>query len=75
MTAIAHHAEHGSQLLSTHLRGVGALAKEFASKLRLAEQGELLGLLHDIGKYSDAFQAYIQSAIGVLEDHVCYCYS
>jgi CRISPR-associated endonuclease/helicase Cas3 len=28
--------------------------------------GELIGLLHDLGKYSQEFQAYIQSATGLL---------
>lgn len=46
--------------------GVAALAKRFAAKLGLAEVGELLGLLHDLGKYSQAFQSYLKSAIGAL---------
>lgn len=32
----------------------------------MQEMGELLGLLHDLGKFSAAFQAYLKSAIGAL---------
>lgn len=64
----AHHRESdGSwQSLDVHLNGVAALAKSFAAKLGLAQVGELLGLLHDLGKYSQAFQSYLKSAIGAL---------
>lgn len=50
------------QLLTTHLSETSQLAAEFASKIGLKEVGALLGLLHDLGKYSQEFQAYIQSA-------------
>ncbi len=53
------------QLLHDHLRNVGALAKAFASKLKLESAGELIGLLHDLGKYSKEFQDYIGSALGL----------
>lgn len=53
------------QLLKTHLESVGALAAVFAAKFGLAKHGELIGLLHDLGKYSDEFQAYIKSATGM----------
>jgi len=42
------------------------LAAQFASKLGLQDIGELLGLLHDLGKYSLAFQTYLKSAVGAL---------
>ena len=45
------------QLLSVHLRNVADLAKRFATPLNLAEKAELAGLLHDLGKYADRFQA------------------
>lgn len=54
------------QLLKTHLENVGGLAAIFATKFGLAKHGELIGLLHDLGKYSDEFQAYIKSATGLL---------
>lgn len=53
------------QLLKTHLESVGHLAALFAAKFGLAKHGELIGLLHDLGKYSDEFQAYIKSATGM----------
>lgn len=55
------------QRLEDHLDGVALLAKQFASKLGLASHGEILGLLHDFGKYSQVFQAYLKSAVGLLE--------
>jgi CRISPR-associated endonuclease/helicase Cas3 len=55
------------QLLADHLRGVGKKARHFASKIGLADCGELIGLLHDIGKYSKEFQDYLYSAIGKLD--------
>lgn len=58
--------DRSCQLLETHLHGVSRLAAEFATKFGLAPHGELIGLLHDLGKYSAAFQAYIQSATGLL---------
>lgn len=52
------------QTLDSHLLGVAKLASRFAAKLELATYGELLGLLHDFGKYSHEFQAYLKSATG-----------
>ncbi len=54
------------QSLESHLWGVSELAAELAGKFGLTTQGALVGLLHDLGKYSAAFQAYIQSATGLL---------
>lgn len=44
------------QLLSTHLRNVADLAKQFAAPFGLSAEAELAGLLHDLGKYSARFQ-------------------
>lgn len=65
---IAHYrqADDTSQPLEAHLWSVANLAKAFARKTGLANQGELIGLLHDLGKYSSEFQAYIKSAVGLL---------
>ncbi|MFZ5560006.1 MAG: CRISPR-associated helicase Cas3' [Pseudomonadota bacterium] len=65
---VAHHraADGEWQTLAEHLTGVAAWAKLFASKLGLGKLGELLGLLHDLGKYSQAFQTYLKSATGHL---------
>lgn len=65
---IAHIRKDGGapQCLGDHLLGVAAKAKKLAVKLNLASQGELIGLLHDLGKYSDAFQTYLKSAVGLI---------
>jgi CRISPR-associated endonuclease/helicase Cas3 len=55
------------QPLEEHLRQTAELAKRFASKLGLWQQGELIGLLHDLGKYSDEFQCYLKSAGGMID--------
>lgn len=63
---LAHVRGSECQSLESHLLGVAACSGVFASKFGLKTQGELIGLLHDLGKYSTAFQAYIQSATGLL---------
>jgi CRISPR-associated endonuclease/helicase Cas3 len=65
---IAHHrkSDDAIQTLEQHLRGVANLSCLYAKKLNLEDQGELIGLLHDLGKYSQAFQSYIKSAVGIL---------
>lgn len=45
--------------LAHHLAAVGARAAGFAAAFGLAEPARVAGLLHDIGKCSPAFQAYI----------------
>ncbi len=55
------------QYLWTHLTEASALAKHFAAKIGLDKSGEVLGLLHDLGKASQEFQNYIRSAIGIIE--------
>ena len=47
------------QSVQTHLVETSELAKIFARKLNLEPVGELLGLMHDFGKYSRKFQKYI----------------
>jgi CRISPR-associated endonuclease/helicase Cas3 len=51
--------DNKTQTLEEHLLGVAELSRANAEKLRLGDIGELLGLLHDVGKYSEAFQEYI----------------
>lgn len=65
---IAHFREAGGdpQSLEDHLLGVAEITKTFASKIGLEPQGELIGLLHDLGKYSNEFQAYLKSAVGLI---------
>ena len=63
------HVRHGSdvkQSLATHLTETAAIAKMLAAKLGLDLAGELLGLMHDFGKYSLKFQKYIYDATGLV---------
>ncbi|MBI4916527.1 MAG: CRISPR-associated helicase Cas3' [Acidobacteria bacterium] len=63
------------QSLDAHLLAVAGLARANASKLcsggsarqGIEAAGELLGLVHDLGKYSSEFQNYIRSAAGLLD--------
>lgn len=50
------------QLLSRHLLQVSAISARLGAKIGLTRAGELIGLMHDIGKYSEAFQQYLQAA-------------
>ena len=67
-TYIAHVRKAGgaTQSLEDHLLGVAEIAKLLASKIGLEAQGELIGLLHDLGKYSNEFQVYLKSAVGMI---------
>lgn len=59
---------HKNQSVEQHLLGVADKTKCFAAKLNLERQGELIGLLHDLGKYSEEFQKYLGSAIGLVNE-------
>jgi CRISPR-associated endonuclease/helicase Cas3 len=55
------HLENGrEQLLRDHLVGVSAATRRNADKIGAGEAGAAIGLLHDLGKYSDAFQSYLR---------------
>ena len=58
---LAHLGKTGNQLLSEHLSGVAAQCSELAKKLGLEKAGELIGLLHDLGKATETFQDYLLS--------------
>ena len=66
---IAHVREIDSieQSVESHLIETSKLASKFADKIGLSKQGEVLGLLHDFGKYSQTFQSYIQSGQKIID--------
>lgn len=54
----------GWQELRVHLEAVAAITSRLAGKIGLSRAGELVGLAHDLGKYSEAFQQYLQQVSG-----------
>lgn len=61
MSYIAHRRDDGTeQELITHLKNTAKLASEFANVFDNQEYAHACGLLHDLGKYSDAFQKRIK---------------
>lgn len=68
MKYLAHIAEDGRvQTVAEHLRGTGTLATGFASAFGGEKDAYLAGILHDIGKFTPAFQARLQG--GAIVDH------
>ncbi|MCC5851135.1 MAG: CRISPR-associated helicase Cas3' [Verrucomicrobia bacterium] len=53
------------QTLEEHLRETGEFSEKFCAVLGLEQVGRLLGLVHDIGKYSSEFDEYIRGATGL----------
>ena len=49
--------------LDDHLKGVAWLSAEFAEFFGCRNWGYAAGLVHDIGKFSDAFQEYIRAVV------------
>jgi len=49
------------QELADHLEGVATRAELSGDRFGAAEMARTAGLWHDLGKYSDAFQAYLRS--------------
>jgi len=44
------------QTVTAHLMGTAALCRAFAADFGAANEGEMAGLAHDIGKYTPGFQ-------------------
>ena len=65
--AIAHvrRSDRLQQLLIDHLLETSSISGQLATKLNLGFVGELLGLMHDFGKYSRKFQKYIHDETGL----------
>lgn len=69
MNYIGHIAEEREQSLRDHLQGTAELAGTFASAFGKYDWGYCCGMLHDIGKYSDAFQHKIKTNGTEMVDH------
>lgn len=69
---IAHYrkSDKKEQTVAEHLVEVAAICSQLTDKIGLPETGTLLGLLHDFGKYSHAFQSYIKSATDMLNPDI-----
>ncbi len=68
LQSIAHFRkfDQQEQTVLAHLLGTAEKCSQFAQKIALGEIGKILGILHDLGKYSQSFQNYIQSGSGLL---------
>ncbi len=55
------------QSVSEHLLATGDLTAKLAAKIGLEEYGELLGIVHDLGKLTEEFLNYIKSATNLLD--------
>jgi len=66
---VAHRREKDGEIqnLWQHLKETSSLAGRFASKIGLEKHGELMGLLHDLGKASLEFDQFIRSATGLID--------
>jgi len=62
MNYLAHSAnkQGDTHLAKEHLANSARLATEFAGKSSWSEEATLAGLLHDLGKYADLFQARLR---------------
>ena len=69
MEYIAHLNEERTQTLKDHLCGTAELAGHFAGRFGKADWGYACGMLHDIGKYSLAFQDKIKNNSNRQVDH------
>jgi len=64
---IAHVRKDGvTQSVEDHLSDVGKITSTLAIKIGVSSAGNLIGLLHDFGKFSMNFQEYIGSATGLI---------
>ena len=67
------HADEGNrdrkQTLKEHLEGTAGLAAQFAESFGKKDWGYCCGMLHDIGKYSEAFQKKLEENSNRHVDH------
>jgi CRISPR-associated endonuclease/helicase Cas3 len=67
---VAHYNE-GKDLIQSveeHLLNTAEMAEQITQKIGCEYIGEILGLFHDLGKYTDLFNRYIQSGIGLIKE-------
>lgn len=64
-----HPQDNSEQLLKEHLKEVRRLSEKFASEFGEGTIGKIVGLYHDIGKYSQEFQKYIRGEQKLRVDH------
>lgn len=72
MNYIAHkrgESDNVDQPLIEHLKNVSELSEKFAKCLNLSDYAEIIGMLHDIGKYSNRFQQRINGNDRIKVDH------
>lgn len=69
MDYIAHKDGERTQTVRAHLTGTAQLAGKFAAKFGKEDWGYCCGMLHDIGKYSAAFQKKIKENSNRKVDH------
>ena len=53
--------------LNVHLEAVAKRAEGFAATFRAGDWGHVAGLLHDLGKYSEAFQQRLKGKVGKID--------
>ncbi|MFZ5354131.1 MAG: CRISPR-associated endonuclease Cas3'', partial [Bacillota bacterium] len=56
------------QSVKQHLKNVSELSREYAAKISLPTVGELIGLLHDLGKICERFNNYLHYSHSHPED-------
>lgn len=66
-TYVAHFRESDQEIqtVKSHLEETSELAGLFADKIGMKKWGELIGVLHDLGKNTELFNRYIRSATGM----------
>ena len=72
MDYIAHlrsETDKKEQPLYEHIKNVAELSKKFSECLILSDYAEIIGMLHDIGKYSNRFQQRINVNDKIKVDH------
>lgn len=65
MSFLAHirATDFAEQSVQEHLEEVAELARRYGEKVGLGAHAELSGLMHDMGKYTQAFSTYLTNAV------------